>query len=438
MKLSQCMIVKNEEKNIRQALSWGKDIVCEQIVVDTGSTDRTVEIAEEMGAKVFHFDWINDFATAKNYAIRQAMGDWIAFLDADEYFGREDAQKLMGYLEWVESRKKRGNSEKGSVILCAIAHLDRDGKIIRVQKQARLFRNKSYIQYQGKIHEQIYDKRGKGLTMADLSEKLTIYHTGYAWTEETKAEKGERNISMLLKALEDEPDSADLHLYLAESLSLIGKHKQAFEHVCLAVKKKDNFRNRERLQDAFQLRLYETYAGKDEFKISDEEFQGMYSEAVIYDGACPDFDIAAGFRYYEEEKREACRYHLELALKKAEKKENLTYSRITEFFTEIYPRLVDCCFHLGDWQGTVKYGTIFLELDRSQSGVLMPILNQFLNVEHEPVERVEEYLKRLYDFKNRKDLYFLLKHTRLAGFFELEEALKRYLTEEERIKIYGA
>ena len=52
IRISQCMIVKNEEKNIRRALSWAKDIVFEQIVVDTGSTDRTVEIAREMGAKI--------------------------------------------------------------------------------------------------------------------------------------------------------------------------------------------------------------------------------------------------------------------------------------------------------------------------------------------------------------------------------------------------
>ena len=55
-RISQCMIVKNEEKNIEKALSWGKGVVSEQIVVDTGSTDRTVELAEKMGAKVYHFE----------------------------------------------------------------------------------------------------------------------------------------------------------------------------------------------------------------------------------------------------------------------------------------------------------------------------------------------------------------------------------------------
>ena len=89
------MIVKNEEKNIRQALSWGKGIVSEQIVVDTGSTDRTVDIAQEMGAKVYHFQWIDDFAAAKNFAISKARYEWIALLDADEYMTSKDAKNFL-------------------------------------------------------------------------------------------------------------------------------------------------------------------------------------------------------------------------------------------------------------------------------------------------------------------------------------------------------
>ena len=91
-RISQCMIVKNEEKNIEKALSWGKGVVSEQIVVDTGSTDRTVELAEKMGAKVYHFEWIDDFSAAKNFAISKAKYEWIALLDADEYFSEEDAK----------------------------------------------------------------------------------------------------------------------------------------------------------------------------------------------------------------------------------------------------------------------------------------------------------------------------------------------------------
>ena len=85
IRISQCLIVKNEESNIERALSWGKDMMWEQIVVDTGSSDRTVELAGKAGAKVFSFPWTDDFAAAKNYALEQAEGEWIAFLDAEEY-----------------------------------------------------------------------------------------------------------------------------------------------------------------------------------------------------------------------------------------------------------------------------------------------------------------------------------------------------------------
>ena len=82
-RISQCMIVKNEERNIERALLWGKTVMWEQIVVDTGSADRTVELARKMGAKVFFLEWPENFAAAKNYAIDRAEGDWIVFLDAD-------------------------------------------------------------------------------------------------------------------------------------------------------------------------------------------------------------------------------------------------------------------------------------------------------------------------------------------------------------------
>ena len=116
-RISQCMIVKNEEDKIEKALSWGKGIVSEQIVVDTGSTDRTVEIAEAMGAKIYHFEWIDDFSAARNFAISKAKYEWIAFLDADEYFLEEDARKLLYYVQRLQ------NNRKYDVILTSWVHL---------------------------------------------------------------------------------------------------------------------------------------------------------------------------------------------------------------------------------------------------------------------------------------------------------------------------
>ena len=83
-KLSLCMIVKNEEKFLAGCLESVKNIVDEIIIVDTGSTDKTIEIANSYNAKVYHFEWKNDFSLARNESIKHATGDWILILDADE------------------------------------------------------------------------------------------------------------------------------------------------------------------------------------------------------------------------------------------------------------------------------------------------------------------------------------------------------------------
>ncbi len=87
--LSLAMIVKNEGATIERALSCAKLFADEMIVVDTGSTDDTVAKAEAMGAKVRHFSWIDDFATARNYSFSQCAMDWIIWLDGDDVISRE-------------------------------------------------------------------------------------------------------------------------------------------------------------------------------------------------------------------------------------------------------------------------------------------------------------------------------------------------------------
>ncbi len=84
MDLSLCMIVKNEEATLPRTLASAKDVVDEMVVLDTGSGDRTCEIAREFGARVYHFEWRDDFAAARNECLKYATGDWILVLDADE------------------------------------------------------------------------------------------------------------------------------------------------------------------------------------------------------------------------------------------------------------------------------------------------------------------------------------------------------------------
>ena len=171
-RISQCMIVKNEERNIEKALSWGKGVVSEQIVVDTGSTDRTVEIAESMGVKILVFESIDEFAAAKNFVIRKAKCEWVALLDADEYFSEEDAKKVLYYVRKLQDKKY-------DAILSSWVHLNDAGNVTAVGTQSRVFRNRPGVGYIGKIHEYIMSTDGSEFNFVDAVNELSIYHTGY-------------------------------------------------------------------------------------------------------------------------------------------------------------------------------------------------------------------------------------------------------------------
>ena len=223
IRLSQVMIVKNEEKNIEKALGWAKKIAYEQIVVDTGSTDKTVELAQKLGAKVVHFEWINDFGAAKNFAIEQASGNWIAFLDADEYFSDEDAQKLMIFLKRIESDPQMRASYH--VLNCAWIQLDKDGNFASKLDQERVFRNIPSVRYKGRIHEQL-SVRPENIVMVD---EIEIMHTGYTDEAFVTTGKIQRNIRLLREDLALYPDDYNIKAYLADSLKKSEDEKEREE-----------------------------------------------------------------------------------------------------------------------------------------------------------------------------------------------------------------
>src|SRR5699024_8723561 len=102
--ISLCMIVKNEEKTIQQCLQSVKDVVDEIIIVDTGSTDRTMEIVANYTDEIFHFQWIDNFSAARNEAFSKATKDYILWLDADDVLLEEDKEKLSHLKRTISSQ----------------------------------------------------------------------------------------------------------------------------------------------------------------------------------------------------------------------------------------------------------------------------------------------------------------------------------------------
>jgi len=183
--ISLCMIVKNEEANIGQCLSSAKGLVDEIIVVDTGSSDRTVQIAQSHGARIEHFQWIQDFAAARNHSISFATGRWILWLDADDRLPTATVQGLRSRLE-QESPDK--------AIALAVKNTTDQGRTGTRFDQIRIFPNHRNVQFAGRIHEQLIASLDS-LNIPQIALPLEVYHTGYT-DPEIIASKQRRNLEI--------------------------------------------------------------------------------------------------------------------------------------------------------------------------------------------------------------------------------------------------
>lgn len=425
LKLSQCMIVKNEEDNIERALSWGKKIAFEQIVVDTGSTDRTVELAKKMGAKVFDYKWKDDFSAAKNYALEQASGDWIAFLDADEYFREEDVPYLRKVLTAFDQNP---SYKKVDIIRCTMLHLEDDGKPFSSMKQDRIFRNHPYIRYQYKIHEALYYKSGRKLICAELGDSIPIMHTGYSQTARENHDKGDRNLSILEKELERDPQNYDTWAYYADSLLLVNKMREAKEAYWKVVRNPDsNVRVELLLNSIANLIRYSI----DDPDFSQADLDYVYNQYLKLEKKHPDVDYWSGlFMYHKGIWREAAR-HLEKAFADLEEYSTSFTLYIMGCLDMAYNFLTDSYLKLNNKAGAVKSISLSLKVNKYQETELAKLAGLFFEAD-ENAEAVFAFLGKLYDFGTMKDRLFVLKEIKKIGYTEVEKIISDTFTMEER------
>ncbi|MEW9669523.1 glycosyltransferase [Ammoniphilus sp. 3BR4] len=213
MDISVCIIAKDEENCISDALNSIASIASEIILVDTGSTDRTVDIAAEYGAKIFHTTWENDFSKVRNFALSKAKGEWIVFLDADEKLTWESTFALPSVL-------KQAVSSSADVVLSLMINRDKKKKVmINSNPTIRIFKNDPKIKYVGKIHEKITREDGE-LKYTDATNQIIIVHTGYSQDILEVKSKSKRNLDMLFRELDHNPTSSDLCFYISEAYML--------------------------------------------------------------------------------------------------------------------------------------------------------------------------------------------------------------------------
>lgn len=220
-RLSACLIVRDEERFLPGCLDSLRGVADEIVVVDTGSTDRTIEIARLAGARVLESEWSDDFAAARNVALAAATGDWVLQIDADERLLAEDPSGLRAVIE---------DPRIGAAHL--LLHDIADGETPESAPVwlTRLFRRFDGLLYVGRVHEQVWPTLAAELEERELLTvqlPVQLEHHGYQSQVREDREKVGRNRRLFELAVQERPEDPYLGFLYSDFLAAQGEPQQA-------------------------------------------------------------------------------------------------------------------------------------------------------------------------------------------------------------------
>ncbi|WP_052487491.1 tetratricopeptide repeat-containing glycosyltransferase family 2 protein [Gordoniibacillus kamchatkensis] len=223
--ISLCMIVKNEAVALPRCLRSVAGVADEIVVVDTGSTDETVQIAKNFGAKVVTAAWNGDFSAARNAGLDRARGTWILFLDADEELDAGDKEQL---------RICTNHTEYEAFFLQVHNHSGETAESFAatVNPIVRMFRNRPSYRFRGRIHEQIAASIMEQRPQAHFHmTTVKIHHYGYSGSVMTGKNKIRRNVELLEKELSEHPGDPFTHYNVAVEHMRMANWSSALAHL---------------------------------------------------------------------------------------------------------------------------------------------------------------------------------------------------------------
>jgi|SaaInl4_135m_RNA_FD_contig_121_40692_length_9348_multi_5_in_0_out_0_2 glycosyltransferase involved in cell wall biosynthesis len=219
--LSLIMIVRDEEENIPAVLGPMQGKFDEIIVVDTGSVDRTVELAREHGATVHFFEWIHNFSAARNESIRHATGDWLFWLDADDRMAANEVDRLRALIAL--------HPEGDVAYYCHLRSLGSSWTSEQNLLQVRLFPNLPGVAFVGEVHERLTESlRDRGVRIEPSS--VEIVHVGYM-DADVLPEKYARNLDIMNRMLEENPRELQTRYQLIMQLAAMGRVDETLEQL---------------------------------------------------------------------------------------------------------------------------------------------------------------------------------------------------------------
>lgn len=227
--ISLCMIARDNEDTIEDALSSASPWVDEIIVVDTGSQDRTMEIAQEQGAQVEHFTWCDDFATARNESLKFAKGEWVFWMDSDDTLPADCGKKLretlespiqedvLGFIMQVHCPGAKPDSKNAASKLARKTD-------VTVVDHVKVIRNFNNLQFEGRIHEQVLPSIRAAQGQIEWTDCFVV-HSGSDQSPEGVQRKLERDHRILKLDAEERPD----HPFVKFNLGMTLYHLQQYE-----------------------------------------------------------------------------------------------------------------------------------------------------------------------------------------------------------------
>jgi len=226
--ITAAVIVRNEERCIKKCLESLEDIFDEIIIVDTGSSDNTLNIIEEQSHKktsIFRIKWIGDFSYARNFAISKSNSKYIFFIDGDEYLCTTKTNLISQI-----AKHDRSNIVHSSAFCPKI--INHDKNVIRDIR--RIFRNNGCFYYAGFVHEELRLKNGNEIK--DFQIDINIHHDGYLESVLKTKKKSDRNRYLNKKNIIAEPENLRWqYFYYRDELSNIDPVK-AYKKISKLIK----------------------------------------------------------------------------------------------------------------------------------------------------------------------------------------------------------
>lgn len=371
IKISACVITKNEETNIDAWLENASAYANECVVLDTGSEDNTCTLAEQGGARVYHYEWQDDFAAARNEALKHVYGDWVAFMDADEFFAH--SEQVRGLL--AECEKLHPQTEAVRLTIC---NVDADDGMREISRfcNIRLFRNREHLRYLGRVHENLTNLQGGVLSILE-EPCIMVMHTGYS-TGIIQA-KAQRNLALLQQDMTEQGEQPQHYRYLSDCYYSLGEYRQAEIYALKAIDAP--LKGHGTHGDMY----YRVLNCMEALRESEDEQLNFARAAHKQFPQVPDFSAVIGKLYQEAGNYEMGEKYLLQSLELAQNSTGCESTSFGDIEALTYAKLADCEAHLGKQAAALQHSEQALKINPYEEEALLVfcVLRQEQNIMEE-------------------------------------------------------